>query len=117
MDLFVGYTTLKYNKEKTECTIKFITRVNSKKLPSDYKLKYYFGQENEQDSDTFIFTSLKHKDKYKYGLVMIAKIFVENEEILKLEIEEEYFLWDAPIINQKPNYKGCQKGTIVKFFG
>ena len=91
MNLLVGYAALKYNQEKTECTIKFVTRVNNKKLPSDYKIKYYFGDEKEQDEDTFIFTSSKHKDKYKNGLIMIAKIFVDDKVIAKLELEEEYF--------------------------
>ena len=117
MNLLVGYAALKYNQEKTECTIKFVTRVNNKKLPSDYKIKYYFGDEKEQDEDTFIFTSSKHKDKYKNGLIMIAKIFVDDKVIAKLELEEEYFLWDAPPIYQPSNYEGGQKGAIVEFFG
>ncbi len=115
MNLIVGYAALKYNQAKTECTITFITRLNTKKLPSDYKVKYTFGN-IEQDSEVFKVTSAD-AGKYKEGLNMAAKVYVNGEVIAKLDLEEEYFMWDAPAVNQGAQYEGGQKGAIVEFFG
>ena len=115
MNLIVGYAALKYNQAKTECTITFITRLNTKKLPSDYKVKYTFGN-IEQDSEVFKVTSAD-AGKYKEGLNMTAKVYVNGEVIAKLDLEEEYFMWDAPAVNQGAQYEGGQKGAIVEFFG
>ena len=37
--------------------------------------------------------------------------------ILKLELEEEYFIWDNPEIIQSYHYQNGQKGAIVELFG
>ena len=53
MNLLVRYVELKYIKKKQNYH-KIYNQSKFKILPSDYKLKYYFVQENEQDSNTFI---------------------------------------------------------------
>ena len=47
MHYLVGYSQLKYNEDKTSCTVKIITFINTQKLEdklsTNYKLKYKFG--------------------------------------------------------------------------
>ena len=40
-----------------------------------------------------------------------------ENELVKLELEDEYFLWDNPEVEQSEEYKNGQKGAIVEFFG
>ena len=116
MHYLVGYAQLIYSEKKTKCTINFITFIN-KKLGTegiDYKILYKFG-EIEIYNSTYVLTS---KNSYPNGLSISARIINNyNEEIAKLEIENEYFIWDNIKINQNEKYENGQKGIIVELFG
>ena len=118
MHYLVGYAQLKYNSEKTSCTIKFINFINDLKLSSegitDYKMIYKFG-DIIQENDSIIFTP--KNNTYKYGLPISASIFINDKEFAKLELEEEYFIWDNPSINLDEKYNNGSKGVIVDLFG
>jgi alpha-amylase len=118
MHYIVGYAQLKYSLDKNTCTIKIITRVNPKLgiEGQDYYIHYIFG-DIEQESDTITITSDNHN--YKDGMLIMAKIMDirRNVELVRLELEEEYFMWDNPKINQTSHYENGQKGGIVELFG
>jgi len=116
MHYIVGYAQLLYSSDKKVCTINFITRVNPKlgKEGTDYKILYTFGKK-EQESSSITLTS---DDSYPDGMPVSAKIIDNNgKEIAKLELEDEYFMWDNPKVNQSPEYENGQKGAIVELFG
>ena len=116
MHYIVGYAQLLYSSDKKVCTINFITRVNPKlgEEGKDYKLLYTFG-EKEQESNTITLTS---GDSFPDGMAISVKIMDNDEkEIAKLELEDEYFMWDNPPVNQSPEYENGQKGAIVELFG
>ena len=116
MHYIVGYDQLLYSSDKKVCTINFITRVNPKlgEEGKDYKLLYTFG-EKEQESNTITLTS---HDSFPDGMAISVKILDKDEkEIAKLELEDEYFIWDNPPVNQSPEYENGQKGAIVELFG
>ena len=118
MHYLMGYAQLKYSLDKKSCTIKFITKINPKLGTKgiDYEIYYSFG-ENEIQEDTMTFNSVDHS--YKNGMPISAKIIDKKtgNEIVKLELEDEYFLWDNPEIVQIEEFKNGQKGSIVEFFG
>ena len=117
MHYLVGYAQLKYSSDKNKCTIKFITKVNPKlgTLGKDYKIVYRFG-DIEQTDNTIILTS---SNKFPNGMKISAKIYDIRIgiETVKLELEDEYFIWDNPKINQSSEYKNGQIGSIVELFG
>ena len=116
MHYIVGYAQLKYSSDRKICTINFITRVNPKlgEEGKDYKILYKFG-EHEQESNTFtVISSMSYPD----GMSISARIIDNNEnQIAKLELEDEYFLWDNPEVEQGPEYEKGQKGAVVEMFG
>ena len=111
MHYLVGYAQLKYSSDRRICTIKFITRVNP--TLTNYKIIYKFG-EREQESNTFTVSSSR---SYPEGFPISARLQVNGEDFAKLELEDEYFLWDNPAVNQGPEYENGQKGAIVEMFG
>ena len=116
MNLLLGYAQLKYSQDKNQCKITFITRVNPKLGTEgvDYKILYTFDQ-TEQDINTITLTS---QNKYPNGMPISARIIdMTGFELAKLELEEEYFMWDNPPVNQPGNYENGQKGAIVELFG
>ena len=116
MHYLVGYAQLLYSSDKKVCTINFITRVNPKlgTAGTDYKILYTFGT-IEQESNSITLTS---DNKYPDGMPISAKIVDNNgKQLAKLELEDEYFMWDNPIVNQGPQYENGQKGAIVELFG
>ena len=120
MHYLVGYAKLKYSEAKETCTITFFYKVNQKKvkLGTDHEILFYFGG-NEQKSNTF--TINKENDTYLNGLSLLARIVYKNtnETFAQLELEEEYFIWNAPnydFDNETLREKG-QKGAIVELFG
>ena len=116
MHYLVGYSQLLYSADKKTCTINFITRVNPKlgNEGTDYTILYKFG-ETEQESKTFVVTS---DNSFPDGLPISAKIVDKNgKEIAKLELEDEYFMWDNPEVIQGSQYENGQKGAIVELFG
>ena len=118
MHYLVGYAQLKYSQDKKTCKINFITKVNPSlgKENIDYKIFYTFG-DNEQESSTITLNS--EKDSYPDGMPISARIIDRDGSytIAKLELEEEYFMWDNPTVNQGSQYENGQKGAIVEFFG
>ena len=118
MHYLVGYAQLKYSSDKKICTVKFITKVNPKLGTKgvDYNIRYKFG-DIEQEEDTIILNS--NDNKYPEGMP-ISAIIIDNRsgiDLIKLELEDEYFIWDNPIIEQSQEYENGQKGAIVEFFG
>ncbi len=116
MHYLVGYAQLLYSSDKKVCTINFITRVNPKlgTQGTDYKILYKFGT-TEQEESSFTVTSDK---SFPDGMPISAKIVDNNgNEIAKLELDDEYFMWDNPTVNQGPQYENGQKGAIVELFG
>ena len=118
MHYLVGYAQLKYSSNKNTCTVKFITKVNPKLGTNgvDYRIYYKFGNV-EQEEDTIILNS--KDNKYPEGMSISAKIIDIRSgiDLIKLELEDEYFIWDNPIIEQSQGYENGQKGAIVELFG
>ena len=110
MRYLVGYAQLKYSNDRNMCTITFITRVNP--ILSNYKILYKFG-DREQESNVYAVTSSRH---YENGFPISCRLIGDGYEY-KLELEDEYFLWDNPTVNQGPQYENGQKGAIVEMFG
>ena len=116
MNLLVGYAQIKYAQDKNSCTINFITRVNPKLGTEgvDYKVLYTFDK-TEQESNSITLTSA---NKYPEGMAISSRIIdMTGFELAKLELDEEYFMWDNPVVNQPGNYENGQKGAIVELFG
>ena len=116
MHYLVGYAQLIYSSDKKECTITFITRVNPElgEEGKDYKILYSFD-EKEQESNKITITSEK---SYPDGMKISARVVDDDEkELAKLELEDEYFMWDNPTVNQGDEYEKGQKGAIVELFG
>ena len=116
MHYLVGYAQLKYSYDRKMCTIKIITRVNPKlgKEGEDYKIIYKFG-EKERESNTYMVTS---SSTFPEGMQISIKLIDKNEqEIAKLDLEEEYFLWDNVPVEQSAEYENGQKGAVVEMFG
>ena len=116
MHYLVGYAQLLYSSDKKVCTINFITRVNPElgTEGSDYKILYTFDN-TEQESNTITITS---DQSYPDGMKISAKVVdMSGKELAKLELEDEYFMWDNPTVNQGSQYEGGQKGAIVELFG
>ena len=116
MHYLVGYAQLLYSSDKKVCTINFITRVNPKlgTAGTDYKILYTFGT-TEQESNSITLTS---DNKYPDGMPISARVVDNNgKQLAKLVLEDEYFMWDNPTVNQGSQYENGQKGAIVELFG
>ena len=109
----VGYAQLKYSSDRRICTIKFIATVNP--ALGNYQVLYKFG-DREQESNSFTVT-LSQTQNYKDGFPISCRVLVNGQEKAKLVLEDEYFLWDNPTVNQGSQYEGGQKGAIVELFG
>jgi len=116
MHYLVGYAQLLYSSDKRVCTINFITRVNPKlgTEGADYKILYTFDTTEQEDS-SYTVTSDK---SYPNGMPISARV-VDNSgnQLAKLVLEDEYFMWDNPTVNQGSQYEGGQRGAIVELFG
>ena len=116
MHYLVGYAQLLYSSDKRVCTINFITRVNPKlgTEGADYKILYTFDTTEQEDS-SYTVTSDK---SYPNGMPISARVVDNNgNQLAKLVLEDEYFMWDNPTVNQGPQYENGQKGAIVELFG
>ena len=109
----VGYAQLKYSSDRRICTIKFIATVNP--ALANYQILYKFG-DREQESNSFTVTP-SQTQSYKDGFPISCRVLVNGQEKAKLVLEDEYFLWDNPTVNQGSQYEGGQKGAIVELFG
>ena len=57
-------------------------------------------------------------DSYADGMPISARVVdMDGKELAKLELDDEYFMWDNPKVNQGPEYENGQKGAIVELFG
>ena len=116
MRYLVGYSQLLYSSDKRVCTINFITRVNPILGTEgvDYTILYTFGTTEQEDSSYTVTSS----DSFPDGMPISARIIDANgKELAKLELEDEYFMWDNPEVNQSSEYENGQKGAIVELFG
>ena len=111
MSYLVGYAQLKYSSDRKICTINFIIKVNPN--INNYKIIYQFG-EREQESNSLTITSSK---SYLNGFPISARLQINDQDVAKLELEDQYFLWDNPTVNQGVHYENDQKGSIVEMFG
>ena len=109
----VGYAQLKYSSDRRICTIKFIATVNP--ALGNYQILYKFG-DREQESNSFTVTPSQTQN-YKDGFPISCRVLVNGQEKAKLVLEDEYFLWDNPTVNQGSQYERGQKGAIVELFG
>ena len=109
----VGYAQLKYSSDRRICTIKFIATVNP--ALGNYQILYKFG-DREQESNSFTVTPSQTQN-YKDGFPISCRVLVNGQEKAKLVLEDEYFLWDNPTVNQGSQYEHGQKGAIVELFG
>ena len=109
----VGYAQLKYSSDRRICTIKFIATVNP--ALGNYQILYKFG-DREQESNSFTVTP-SQTQSYKDGFPISCRVLVNGQEKAKLVLEDEYFLWDNPTVNQGSQYEHGQKGAIVELFG
>ena len=109
----VGYAQLKYSSDRRICTIKFIATVNP--ALGNYQVLYKFG-DREQESNSFTVTPSQTQN-YKDGFPISCRVLVNGQEKAKLVLEDEYFLWDNPTVNQGSQYEHGQKGAIVELFG
>ena len=120
MHYLIGYAQLKYSSDRKTCNITFITKVNSAKIinyDSNYKLLYAFGSIEKEENYIILNSEV---DKYPNGISISAKIVQKynNEIFAKLELENEYLLWDnVEIIKNETIYQNGQKGSIVELFG
>ena len=116
MHYFVGYAQLKYSNDLQSCEITFYSKVNPilGTINQDYKIIYKFG-DFEQNSNTFTITS---SNSYPKGFPISAEILDnDNNHLVELILENEYFIWNHPQINLNDNYEGGKKGVIVELFG
>ena len=116
MHYLVGYVQLLYLQDKRTCILNFITRVNPVlgTKGTDYKILYTFGTK-EQESYTITLTSA---DSFPDGMPVSCRIVDNNgNQLAKLELEDQYFMWDNPVVNQSSQYENGQKGAIVEMFG
>ena len=116
MHYLVGYSQLKYSPDRKICAINIITKVNPKlgEEGSDYEILYYFD-EKEQKSNSYTITS---DESFPDGMkISVRVVDMEGKQLAKLELEDEYFLWDIPPVNIAQNYENGQKGAIIELFG
>ena len=116
MNLIVGYSQLLYSSDKKVCTVTFITKVNPKvgTEGKDYQIIYYFDGK-AQEENTITVTSA---NSYPDGMPISAQLYDMAGNLLgQLELEDEYFMWDNPTVNQGSQYENGQKGAIVEMFG
>ena len=116
MHYFVGYAQLKYSNDLNYCDIIFYSKINPILgiIDQDYHIHYKFG-DIEQSSNTFRVSST---NSYPKGLPISAEILDnDNNHLVEIILENEYFIWDHPQINLPSNYENGQKGVIVELLG
>ena len=115
MHLLVGFAEQKYTRDKTSCTITFFTAVNPKlgKLGQDYKIIYSFGGEEQESREITV-----RGKSYPNGMSMSARVVdMAGGDMAKLELEDQYFLWDNVEVKVGDQYEKGQRGAIVELFG
>ena len=102
MNVLVGYPQLKYNSDRTQCTVTVYT-----KTAIELDLSYIFNNE-EQSSNIKIFDS-SFKD--------VLKITVKAKTGEVLNLEDVDFVWNSQALGTtKYDTKG-KKGAIVEMYG
>ena len=117
MHYLVGYAQLKYSQDKKSCTITFITKVNPilEKEKENYTIIYKFGDIYQINTNNITITS---DQSFPDGMEISVEIIDNNNNhLVGLVLEKEYFIWDHPQINLPDNYENGQKGVIVELFG
>ena len=112
MNDLVGYPRLIYSADRKSCEVKI--KIYENPGITGTQIKYKFG-DTEQTEDSITITD---DTSYPDGLALSVRLLDNSDyEVAKLEFENEYFLWDNPIITQSANYENGQKGVIVELFG
>ena len=116
MHYIVGYTQLQYFNDYTFCKIIIFTKINTDEVKSPYKLIYHFGDITQEDINYIVYN--KENGTFPNGVSLEVEIYIDSQSFAKLTLEEEYFIWDSPlIINNDSIYENGQKGAIVELFG
>jgi len=117
LHLLTGYVQIKYNQSKTEAYLTFLTKVNESKLPSDYKLYYYFNSQTAQELNTMTVKSQQYKAFKSSNYEVKAEIRQGDNVIASLILDPLDFIFNHPKINLPSNYENGQKGAIIELFG
>ncbi len=114
MHLIKGYVQIKYNSDKTSAELKFITRVNTAKLPSDYQLQFNWGGKTSNE-DTITVNNLSDLTELTVSVAIISPS--STNPIGTLILDPIDLIWNNTPINQPSNFENGQKGAIVEMFG
>ena len=118
MHFLVGYARTEYLSDRNSAKVTFITKVNPTlgEKGTDYKIVYVFGQK-ESEINYIEINAEEHK--YPNGMPISAKIIdlKTYKEIIKLELENKFFIWDNVAVELPEEYKNGQRGAIVELFG
>ena len=102
MNVLVGYPQLKYNSDRTKCTVTVFTKT-AKYLDLTYSFN---GEEQKENSKTF--------DNTFKEILKIKVKAISGEELI---LEDVDFIWNSePLKTPKFDTKG-QKGAIVEMYG
>ena len=102
MNVLVGYPQLKYNSDRTKCTVSVFTKT-AKYLDLTYSFN---GEEQKENSKTF--------DNTFKEILKIKVKALSGEELI---LEDVDFIWNSePLKTPKFDTKG-QKGAIVEMYG
>ena len=119
MRYLVGWISLQYNSAKTRCTVTFNAIVNPDlgEQDTDYYIYYTFGDMEEQESNEIV--AISRDDSYPNGLSVSCRIInmKTGNEVVSLQLQNVYFLWDNYDVDTPEEYKDGQRGAIVELFG
>ena len=118
MRYLVGWIELTYNSAKNSCTVTFNTKVNPDlgTKDVDYTIIYTFGEQDQSDN----YITINSKDgSYPNGMSVSCRIInaKTESEVVSLELQNVYFIWDNIEVNTPDEYKNGQRGAIVELFG
>lgn len=111
--LIQGYMRVKYNSEKTQAFLEFITKINPRLSKDEIKIQYYFNSQTPQESNKYTVNITDSFDEFTAKATLIKN----SEEIGTLLLDQINFIFKNAKINDKKNFENGQKGAIVEMFG
>ena len=99
----VAYAQVKYDAARTSATVQVLATTRDPKL----SLTYVFNGVKQENATFRVDSSFSGT----------LKISVLGSDGSKLELEEVFFLWNNPAVDQPPQMLSGQKGAIVEMFG
>ena len=102
MNALVGYAQLKYNSDRTRCTVTVFT-----KTAISLELKYVFDGEEQMINHKEFDTSFKN----------VLKIVVKARTGEILELEDVDFIWNSEPLRPGRYETNGQRGAIIEMFG